>query len=110
MLFAASALWTAAHYHIPLLIVMFNNRSYYNDVVHQEVVARNRERPVENKVVAMNIDEPPVDFARLASAYGIYGQGPIEEPDQLRPALERSVQHIKATGEAALVDVVTQPR
>jgi acetolactate synthase-1/2/3 large subunit len=58
----------------------------------------------------MNIDEPPVDFARLASGYGIYGQGPIQEPDHLRPALERAVQHIKATGQAALVDVVTQLR
>jgi len=110
LLFAASALWTAASSRIPLLVVMFNNRSYYNDEVHQEVVARTRERPVENKWVGMRIDEPPVDFARLASAYGVYGQGPITEPDQLRPALERAVKHIKDTGQAALVDVITQPR
>ncbi len=27
----AGALWVAAKYEIPLLIVMFNNRAYYND-------------------------------------------------------------------------------
>ena len=45
----SSALWTAVHYEIPLLIVVANNRSFYNDEVHQERVAKERGRPVENK-------------------------------------------------------------
>lgn len=110
MLFTASALWTAVHSHIPLLVVMFNNRSYYNDEVHQEVVARTRERPVGNKWVGMRIADPPVDFARLAESFGAYGQGPIEDPAQIRPALDRAIKHVKQTGQCALVDVITQPR
>lgn len=110
MLFTSSALWTAVHSHIPLLVVMFNNRSYFNDEVHQEVVARTRERPVGNKWVGMRIDDPPVNFAKLAESFGAYGQGPIEDPAQIGPALGRAIKHIKQTGQCALVDVITQAR
>lgn len=109
-LFASSSLWTVAHYRIPLLIVMFNNRSYYNDEAHQEIVAISRKRPVENKGIGIRVEEPPVDFAALARSFGIYGEGPIEEPDKLRPALERAVQHVKKERRAALVDVVSKNR
>jgi thiamine pyrophosphate-dependent acetolactate synthase large subunit-like protein len=109
-LFASSSLWTVAHYRIPLLIVMFNNRSYYNDEAHQEIIAINRKRPVENKGIGIRVEEPPVDFAALARSFGIYGEGPIEEPDKLRPALERAVQHVKKERRAALVDVVSKNR
>jgi len=110
MLFTSSALWTAVHSHIPLLVVMFNNRSYFNDEVHQEVVAHTRERPVGNKWIGMRIDDPPVNFAKLAESFGAYGQGPIEDPAQIKPAVQRAIQHIKRTGQCALVDVITQPR
>ena len=48
----SNALWTAAKYEIPLLVVILNNRSYYNDEEHQERMARWRERPIEIKVSA----------------------------------------------------------
>src|SRR5260370_41184559 len=31
-----TAVWTAVHYKIPLLIVVCNNRSFFNDELHQE--------------------------------------------------------------------------
>ena len=46
MLFTPAALWTAAHHRLPLLVVMFNNRSYYNSEEHAIELARVRERPV----------------------------------------------------------------
>jgi acetolactate synthase I/II/III large subunit len=33
-LMGGTAVWTAAHYRLPLLIVVANNSSFYNDVVH----------------------------------------------------------------------------
>src|ERR1035438_4791296 len=48
ILMGVTALWTAAHYRIPMLMVVANNRSFYNDEVHQERVARIRKRPIEN--------------------------------------------------------------
>ncbi|MEC8164937.1 MAG: thiamine pyrophosphate-dependent enzyme [Pseudomonadota bacterium] len=53
-LMGASALWTAAHYGIPLLLIVNNNRSYGNDVGHQKTMAENRGRPVENKWIGQS--------------------------------------------------------
>ncbi len=69
-LMGVTALWTAAHYRIPLLIVVANNRSFYNDEVHQERVARMRNRPVENKWIGQRISDPDIDLAALARAQG----------------------------------------
>lgn len=43
------ALWTAARYRIPVLLIVANNRSYYNDELHQEGVARHRGRNTANR-------------------------------------------------------------
>ena len=69
-LMGATALWTAAHYRIPLLVVVANNRSFFNDEVHQERVARMRGRPVENKWIGQRIADPDIDLAAMARAQG----------------------------------------
>jgi thiamine pyrophosphate-dependent acetolactate synthase large subunit-like protein len=109
LLYVTSALYTAAHHQIPLLTVMCNNRSYYNDEEHQEVMAKVRERSVENKVVGIRIDNPAPDFAKIAQGFGVYAQGPIEDPQDLAPALKRALKVVKEDRLPALVDVVTQP-
>jgi thiamine pyrophosphate-dependent acetolactate synthase large subunit-like protein len=108
LLYTTSALWTAANTRVPLLTVMTNNRTYYNDEEHQEKVAIARGRPPENKVVGMRMEAPPVDFANLARSFGISGEGPITEPDKIRPALERAINVIKKENGPALVDVIIQ--
>src|SRR6185312_4417309 len=67
-LMGVTALWTAAHYRIPLLIVVANNQSFYNDEVHQERVAKRRGRPPENKWIGQRIADPAVDLAMIARA------------------------------------------
>jgi thiamine pyrophosphate-dependent acetolactate synthase large subunit-like protein len=108
MLYTSSAMWTAANTGVPLLNVMTNNRTYYNDEEHQEKIAIARGRPPENKVVGMRMEKPPVDFANLARSLGIAGEGPITEPDQIRPAVERAITIIKKEKRPALVDVYIQ--
>lgn len=110
LLYTPSALWTAAHHRIPLLIVMFNNRTYYNDEEHQVLIARARGRPVENAHIGQAMADPPVDFAGMARTYGLEAWGPVEEPRDLKPALERAVRYVTRERKAALVDVVMQPR
>jgi len=107
-LYVTSALYTAAHHQIPLLTVMCNNRSYYNDEEHQEVMAKARGRLVENKVVGIRIENPAPDFAKIAQGFGVYAEGPIEEPRDLGPALKRALKVVKEDRLPALVDVVTQ--
>jgi thiamine pyrophosphate-dependent acetolactate synthase large subunit-like protein len=108
MLYTSSAMWTAANTGVPLLTVMTNNRVYYNDVEHQEKVAIHRGRPVENKLVGMEMAKPAVDFANLARSFSLYGEGPITEPEQIRPAVERAIKAIKEEKTPALVDVYMQ--
>jgi acetolactate synthase I/II/III large subunit len=108
-LMTSNALWTAARYSIPLLILVFNNRSYYNDEEHQERMAVRRERPVENKGIGVQIKDPAPDLAAMARALSVEGFGPITEPDQLGPMLDRAIEVVLG-GKPAVVDVVTQPR
>jgi acetolactate synthase-1/2/3 large subunit len=110
LLFDASALWVAAYHKIPLLIVMYNNRAYYNDWEHQIRIARERNTPVERAYIGMEIDNPPPDFAKLAQSFGWYAEGPIEDGSQVRDALKRAIQVIKKETTPALVDTVTQYR
>ena len=106
-LMGATALWTAVHYRIPLLIIVANNRSYYNDEVHQERVARMRDRPVENKWIGQRIADPDLDLAAIARAQGAQGWGPIESLDALGTALEQAVRAVD-DGAVAVVDVRVQ--
>jgi acetolactate synthase-1/2/3 large subunit len=108
-LMTSNALWTAARYSIPLLAIVFNNRSYYNDEEHQERMAVRRERPVENKGIGIHIKDPAPDLAALARALSVDGFGPITEPEQLGPALDRGIEIVQG-GKPAVIDVVSQAR
>jgi thiamine pyrophosphate-dependent acetolactate synthase large subunit-like protein len=110
LLYTSSALWTAAHHCIPLLMVVHNNRSYYNSEEHGIQIAKARRRPVERAGIGTRIDDPPVNFAKLAEAYGLFGFGPIEEPKKLKQTLKEALRIVKEKRCLALVDVVSQPR
>jgi len=109
LLYTPGSLWTAAHHNIPMLVIMFNNRSYYQDVGHQLTIAKMRQRSLENVGVGVSLDRPATDFAALAKSFGLYGEGPIVSPEDIRPALERGLKVVKDGG-FALIDTVTQPR
>ena len=103
------ALWTAAKYDIPLLAIIYNNRSYYNDEDHQERMAVRRDRPVENKGVGIRIEEPAPDFASLAKSMGVTGFGPVTEPGDLGKILDEAIKIVES-GKPVVVDVHTQAR
>ena len=79
-----TAVWTAVHYKIPLLFVIANNRSFYNDELHQERVARMRDRPVENKWIGQRMADPEIDIAAMGRAQGAVGFGPITSTGRSR--------------------------
>ena len=107
-LMGVTALWTAAHYRIPCLLIVANNRSFYNDELHQERVARERGRPVENKWIGQRIDEPDIDLASMAGAQGAFGIGPVTDLAELKPSLERAVELVRE-GNVCVVDVRVVP-
>ena len=106
LMYTASALWTAAHHQLPLLIVVHNNRSYGRDERHQRVVAEARGRSLENLPIGIHIDNPPVDFATLAESMGVKGFGPIEEPDAVPETIREAKKIVQTERRAVLVDVI----
>jgi acetolactate synthase-1/2/3 large subunit len=110
MLMTSSALWTAAKHRIPLLMVMHNNQSYYNSEEHGIEVAKFRHRPVENAPIGTHVDDPAVDFAKMAQSFGVNAEGAVRNPADLRPALERGVKFVKEKQLPYLVDVIAEPR
>lgn len=109
LMFDAGALWVAAKYEIPMLIVMYNNRAYYNDWEHQIRMARLRGTDLEKAHIGMDLFGPEPDFGALARSMGVWGEGPVEDPKDVRGALERALEVVKS-GKPALVDTITRHR
>jgi acetolactate synthase I/II/III large subunit len=110
LMFDAGALWIAAYHKIPLLVVMYNNRAYYNDWEHQIRMARQRGTDENLAYLGMEIDNPAPDFASLAKSFGWYAEGPIDDPAQIRAAVDRAAKIVRDEGRPALVDTLTQYR
>lgn len=110
LLYTAGSLWTAAHHQIPMLMVMFNNQSYYQDVGHQTTITQMRERSLETVGIGVDLVGPATDFATLAKSFSLYGDGPILQPDDVQAAIRRALELVKKEKRLALVDTVTQPR
>ncbi len=109
LMYAPGALWTAAHHKIPILMLMHNNRAYHQEVMHLQKMAALHNRRMDMASVGTTIENPNIDFAKLAQSMGVWAEGPITDPGALSPALSRAVAVVKR-GEPALIDVVCQGR
>lgn len=109
LMYDAGALWTAAKHRIPILIVMFNNRAYFNDWEHQVRMAKLRGTDEAKAHIGMDIFDPEPDFATIAKGMGMWAEGPIDEPEAVEDALRRALEVVKS-GKPALVDIITQHR
>jgi thiamine pyrophosphate-dependent acetolactate synthase large subunit-like protein len=107
-LMGVTAVWTAVHYRIPLLMVVANNQSFFNDEVHQERMARMRGRPVENKWIGQRMTDPEIDVAGIARAQGAVAFGPVTDVEDLASTFEAAVKAVEA-GSVVVVDVRVQP-
>jgi len=109
LMFTPGTLWTAAHHRIPILYIVHNNRAYHQEYMYVQAMANRHARGIENAHVGTTITDPNVDFAGLARSFGVHGEGPISDPNELGPALARAIAVVKR-GEPALVDVITESR
>ena len=109
LMFAPGCLWTAAHHRIPMLTLMHNNRAYHQEVMEVERMALEHGRNATRAHIGTKIEDPPIDFAKLAQSLGVHAEGPIADPKDLGPAIARALEVVRR-GEPALVDVLTQPR
>jgi acetolactate synthase I/II/III large subunit len=106
---APHTLWTAAHHGIPYLTIIQNNRAYHQEVMHVQRMANRHNRGLRNVPIGTTIDNPNIDYARIAQGYGAVGIGPINDPNDLSEAFRKGIAAVKA-GQPVLIDVVMQPR
>jgi acetolactate synthase-1/2/3 large subunit len=109
LMFDLGALWMPVKYSIPMLVVMYNNRAYYNDWAHQIHMAHQRGTDPARAHIGMDLEAPPPDFAHIAKGIGWYAEGPIDDPGAVGPALRRAIEQVKS-GKPALVDAVVWRR
>lgn len=109
LMYAPAVLWTAAHHKIPLLSVMHNNRAYHQELMHVQRMANRHNRGIDRAVIGTTLEDPNIDYSKIAQGLGVHAEGPITDSKDLGPALKRAVEIVRR-GEPALVDVVTQPR
>ena len=71
LMYSAAALWTCAHYMLPVVTIVFNNSSYR--ILKQRTRAIGDHSAREGIFVAMDLEDPPIDFMALATAHGVQG-------------------------------------
>jgi thiamine pyrophosphate-dependent acetolactate synthase large subunit-like protein len=107
-LMGGTAVWTAAHYRLPLLIVVANNSFFYNDVVHQERIAGQRQRPERNSWIGQAISDPDPDLAAFARSLGFQAGDQVRDRSALPAALAEAAAAARS-GQCVLVDVRVRP-
>ena len=116
MMFAPGALWTAARHKIPFLSVLHNNKGYHQEVMHVQRMSNRRNRVANLGTtikdlgpVGTRIENPDIDYSKLASSMGWWTSGPVSDPNELGAMLKKAVDVVKS-GQPALVDVISQAR
>jgi acetolactate synthase-1/2/3 large subunit len=107
-LMGLTALWTGVHNRVPLLVIVSNNQSFFNDELHQERVARTRGRPIENRWIGLRMDGPRMNLATLAQGQGAIGLGPVRTVADLKQAIATGVARVRE-GALCVIDVHVAP-
>ncbi len=68
-MYSPQALWTAAHEQLPIVFAVVNNRQYL--ILKGYLRGMGRDSVQAGRMVAMDIDDPPVDFVGLARSMGV---------------------------------------
>lgn len=106
LMYTPAGLWTAAHYQLPILTVVINNRTYGQDRMHQSIIAKDRGYSLDDATVGIDIDDPAIDFAMMARSQGMEAWGPVTDVSQLGSTLAQAVKAVREDRRPALVDVV----
>jgi benzoylformate decarboxylase len=99
-LYSPQALWTAAHEKLPVTFVVMNNREY--NVLKNFMKAQAGYLSARsNRFIAMDIDQPSIDYLALARSMGIPARR-IERAADIAPAIEAGI----VSREVNLVEVL----
>jgi benzoylformate decarboxylase len=99
-LYSPQALWTAAHEKLPVTFVVMNNREYNilkNFMKSQTDYLSTR----TNRFIAMDIEDPAVDYQALARSFGVPARQVTRAAD-IAPAIEAGIK----SGQPNLIEVI----
>jgi acetolactate synthase-1/2/3 large subunit len=96
----------AQEHGLPILVVLFDNAGYLSQKRDVANYYPKGKAVQAGKVIGTPIAPRP-DYAKLAEAYGGWGER-VDKPAEVRAALERGLAQV-ARGRLALVDVVLAP-
>ena len=102
-------LWSASRYDIPVIMVIFNNRSYDNErhrIYQNSPLANNREKRELWRDISCYLGDPIVDFVGIAKSFGIEGQI-ATNPEEFTSALKRA-NDVTREGRPFLIDAVIE--
>jgi benzoylformate decarboxylase len=85
----AMALWSMARYRIPVITVIYNNRSY--NETRERAFAEGGRQAQAGKDMLSYLGDPDVDFVKLAGAFAVPGEQ-VTTPDQIKPAMKRAAR------------------
>jgi len=94
-LYSVQSLWTAARWRLPVVFVVVNNRQYL--ILKRNLEGMRATSVTEQRFVAMDLDDPPVDYVALAAGFGVAGTR-VDHADEItqavRAAIERGGPHV----------------
>ncbi len=96
------ALWTMSRYQIPVITVIYNNRSY--NETRERAFAEDGRQAQTGKDMLSYLGDPDVDFVKLAGAFGVPGEQ-VTAPDQIKPAMKRAARAAQE-GRPYLIDAL----
>jgi benzoylformate decarboxylase len=98
---AIQALWTAAHYNIPVTWIITNNATYRQ--VKNVRKAIMGDYPLNEPHLGMEIGDPVIDFASCAKSMGVEACA-VKDPKELKAALQNAI----ASDKPYLVEVYVE--
>ena len=98
------ALWTHSRYDLPIMTVVFNNRSY--EEVRWNIMGAGGASGKADRDYIGYLGDPDVDFTKLAAAYKIDG-AVVQNTDELGAAIDRGIKTMRG-GRPFMLDVRLQ--
>jgi len=97
-MYSPQALWTAAAQDLPVVFAVVNNRQYL--ILKNFLRGMNAETVRTGHYVGMDLDQPPVDFVRLAESMGVDASF-VEKAGDVGDALQAAL----ASGKTHLIEL-----
>ena len=99
-LYSPQALWTAAKEKLPVTFIVLNNREY-NVLKNFMKSQPHYKSPKQNKFIAMDINDPPINFTALANSMGLEAVT-VTQADEIGDAVTAGIK----SGKPNLIEII----